>query len=147
LNRVLFRRPGVARLLYPLLVRVADHPSVAGPATHRRDVSNTNSKNSAGEDRHVKYRDAGRGRLLITPCAPASKPICATIIVPTFRAEATLLRALRSALDQTMRQHRDHRRRRCIDDSSWDIISKLAERGAPVCGRSETSRIAASRSA
>jgi succinoglycan biosynthesis protein ExoO len=61
----------------------------------------------------------------ITPCAPASEPIRATIIVPTFRAEATLLRALRSALDQTMRNIEIIVVDDASTDSSWDIITKL----------------------
>jgi succinoglycan biosynthesis protein ExoO len=61
----------------------------------------------------------------ISPCAPSSEPIRATIVIPNFSAETTLLRALRSALDQTMHDIEVIVVDDASTDSSWDIISKL----------------------
>jgi len=61
----------------------------------------------------------------VTPCSPASEPIRATIVIPSFDAEATLLRALRSALGQTMRNIEVVVVDDASTDSSWDLISEL----------------------
>jgi succinoglycan biosynthesis protein ExoO len=72
----------------------------------------------------------------ISPSSPTSEPIRATVIIPTYSAETTLLRALRSALDQTMRNIEVIVVDDASTDSSWDIITKQA---------SEDSRIRAIR--
>src|SRR5437588_722630 len=61
----------------------------------------------------------------ISVCSPAGEPIRATIIVPTYCAEATLRRALRSALDQTMRNIEVIVVDDASTDSSWDLIRDL----------------------
>jgi succinoglycan biosynthesis protein ExoO len=61
----------------------------------------------------------------VSPCSPTSQLIRATIIVPNYSAETTLLRALRSALDQTMHDIEVIVVDDASTDSSWDIISKL----------------------
>jgi succinoglycan biosynthesis protein ExoO len=61
----------------------------------------------------------------ISPCPPTDTPIETTIIVPTYSAETTLLRALRSALDQTMRDIEVIVVDDASTDSSWDIITTL----------------------
>jgi succinoglycan biosynthesis protein ExoO len=61
----------------------------------------------------------------ISPCSQASAPIRATIIVPNYNAETTLLRALRSALDQTMRDIEVIVVDDASPDSSWDVITAL----------------------
>jgi succinoglycan biosynthesis protein ExoO len=61
----------------------------------------------------------------VTPCAPASEPIRATIVIPTYNAQVTLLRALRSALDQTVRDIEVIVVDDGSTDSSWEIIAEL----------------------
>jgi len=61
----------------------------------------------------------------ISPCGPSSEPIRATIVVPTYSAEGTLSRALRSALDQSMRNIEVIVVDDASTDSSWDLISAL----------------------
>jgi succinoglycan biosynthesis protein ExoO len=61
----------------------------------------------------------------ITPCASPSEPVRATIIIPTYNAEATLPRALRSALDQTMRDIEVIVVDDASTDASWDVISAV----------------------
>src|SRR5207237_9709326 len=80
----------------------------------------------------------------ISACSPAGEPIRATIIVPTYCAEATLRRALRSALDQTMRNIEVIVVDDASTDSSWDLIRDLlredsrlrALRNTQNCGKS-----------
>lgn len=61
----------------------------------------------------------------LTPDRLPTRPVEATIIVPTFCAEATLERALRSALGQTL----DNIELLVVDDAStdgsWDLIATL----------------------
>jgi succinoglycan biosynthesis protein ExoO len=61
----------------------------------------------------------------ISPCASPSETIRATIIIPSYCAEATLLRAVRSALDQTMRNIEVIVVDDASTDSSWELISAL----------------------
>src|SRR5260221_2175247 len=61
----------------------------------------------------------------ISANAAPTAPIRATIIVPTYNAESTLLRALRSALDQTMRNLEVIVVDDASTDASWSIISEL----------------------
>jgi len=61
----------------------------------------------------------------ISPCASPGEPIRATIVVPTYNAEDTLARALRSTLDQTMRNIEVIVVDDASVDSSWDLISAM----------------------
>lgn len=55
-----------------------------------------------------------------------SAPVRGTIIVPNYNAETTLLRAVRSALDQTMRDIEVIVVDDASADSSWEIVTTLA---------------------
>jgi succinoglycan biosynthesis protein ExoO len=55
-----------------------------------------------------------------------SQPVRATVVVPTFNAEATLGRALRSALGQTMRSIEIIAVDDASTDGSWALIRALA---------------------
>src|SRR4051794_3355493 len=63
----------------------------------------------------------------ISKSSQTSAPVRATIIVPNYNAETTLLRAVRSALDQTMRDIEVIVVDDASADSSWHIITTLCE--------------------
>jgi succinoglycan biosynthesis protein ExoO len=62
----------------------------------------------------------------LTPYAVPNQPVHATIVVPTFSAEATLERALRSVLNQSMREIEVIVVDDASTDSSWNLIRALA---------------------
>jgi succinoglycan biosynthesis protein ExoO len=62
----------------------------------------------------------------LTPYAVPNQPIHVTIVVPTFSAEATLERALRSLFDQTMREIEIIVVDDASTDGSWQLICALA---------------------
>jgi succinoglycan biosynthesis protein ExoO len=62
----------------------------------------------------------------LTPYAVPNQPVQVTIVVPTFSAEATLERALRSALNQSMREIEVIVVDDASSDNSWSLIRALA---------------------
>jgi succinoglycan biosynthesis protein ExoO len=62
----------------------------------------------------------------LTPYTVPNVPIQATIVVPTFSAEATLERALRSVLNQTMREIEIIVVDDASADGSWNLIQAMA---------------------
>lgn len=63
----------------------------------------------------------------LTPYAVPNQPVHVTIVVPTFSAEATLERALRSVLSQTMREIEIIVVDDASPDNSWNLIQALAK--------------------
>jgi len=66
----------------------------------------------------------------ITSRQPGADAITASIVIPTYRAERTLQRAVRSALDQTLQDIEVIVVDDASGDSSWDLILEL-QRGDP----------------
>src|ERR1700730_17043224 len=59
----------------------------------------------------------------ITPARSSGKAVVVTIIIPAYQAEATLSRALQSALGQTMREVEVIVADDGSTDSSWRLIA------------------------
>jgi len=62
----------------------------------------------------------------LSPCRQLPSAVTqVTVVIPTFNAETTLLRAVRSALDQTMREIEVIIVDDASSDSTWDLVTDI----------------------
>lgn len=97
-------------------------PEVRGPAV------------SEAVDDSSTFGPIEHDELWIEAATSEMPPVRATVIVPAYRAEATLRRAVRSALEQTMQDIEVIVVDDASDDRSWDAILELQSLDARVRG-------------